>query len=339
MVKVKELFAKILQEIKKSVRMSGMVSSGSNLNNYTDTGAYAISSSLDVTPTNMPFNTTWGNLLVYKNSDSSNLITQLFTGAAGRTFVRNKTSETTWTDWVEFTRMFGNLGNGTDLNDVLTNGIYRVPSGDGYSFPNTPDNLTWGTLFVYGSNTGITVTQIFTTKTGFYYRTYSNSAWGDWLRMVNGVKGNAETDYRSGNVNLTPANIGAVPTTRTVNGHALSSNVTVTASDIGVSTGANKITYSSLSESADNISISANSATNVYIDIAVPTGSSRAAMSLRGYYIENASSSGANAANCGVDQVYFSASQNKYCVRVRNYASSLTANVKVTLYMSAAVTA
>ena len=27
---------------------------------------------------------------------------------------------------------------------------------------------------------------------------------------VKGVKGNAETDYRTGNVNLTPANIGAV---------------------------------------------------------------------------------------------------------------------------------
>ena len=51
---------------------------------------------------------------------------------------------------------------------------------------------------------------------------------------VTGVKGNAESSYRTGNVNLTPANIGAVPTSRTVNGHALSSNVTVTASDVGL---------------------------------------------------------------------------------------------------------
>lgn len=48
------------------------------------------------------------------------------------------------------------------------------------------------------------------------------------------VKGNAESSYRTGNVNLTPANIGAVPTTRTVNGKALSNNVNLTRSDIGL---------------------------------------------------------------------------------------------------------
>lgn len=51
---------------------------------------------------------------------------------------------------------------------------------------------------------------------------------------VTGVKGNEEILYRVGDVNLTPANIGAVPTSRTVNGHALSANVTVTASDVGL---------------------------------------------------------------------------------------------------------
>ena len=37
----------------------------------------------------------------------------------------------------------------------------------------------------------------------------------------------------SSNVILTPADVGAVPTSRTVNGHALSSNVTLTAEDVG----------------------------------------------------------------------------------------------------------
>ena len=57
---------------------------------------------------------------------------------------------------------------------------------------------------------------------------------GAQVNTITGVKGNAESTYRTGNVNLTPANIGAVPTSRTVNGHALSSNVTVTASDVGL---------------------------------------------------------------------------------------------------------
>ena len=37
----------------------------------------------------------------------------------------------------------------------------------------------------------------------------------------------------SSNVILTPADVGAVPNTRTINGHALSSNVTLTAADVG----------------------------------------------------------------------------------------------------------
>jgi len=37
--------------------------------------------------------------------------------------------------------------------------------------------------------------------------------WGTLTAGVSGVKGNAESSYRTGNVNLTPANIGAVKTT------------------------------------------------------------------------------------------------------------------------------
>ena len=49
---------------------------------------------------------------------------------------------------------------------------------------------------------------------------------------VSGVKGNAESTYRTGDVNLTAANVGAVPTSRTVNNKALSSNISLTASDV-----------------------------------------------------------------------------------------------------------
>lgn len=57
---------------------------------------------------------------------------------------------------------------------------------------------------------------------------------GAQVNTVTGVKGNAESTYRTGRVNLTSANIGAVPTSRTVNGKALSSNITLSASDIGL---------------------------------------------------------------------------------------------------------
>lgn len=51
---------------------------------------------------------------------------------------------------------------------------------------------------------------------------------------VTGVKGNAETVYRVGDVNLTPQNIGAVPTSTTVNGHALTGDITISKSDVGL---------------------------------------------------------------------------------------------------------
>lgn len=50
--------------------------------------------------------------------------------------------------------------------------------------------------------------------------------------IVTGVKGNSESSYRTGDVNITAANIGAVPTSRTVNSKALSSNITLSASDV-----------------------------------------------------------------------------------------------------------
>lgn len=50
---------------------------------------------------------------------------------------------------------------------------------------------------------------------------------GAQVNTVTGVKGDAESSYRTGRINLTPANIGAVPSGRTVNGLALSQNITI----------------------------------------------------------------------------------------------------------------
>lgn len=119
-----------------------------------------------------------------------------------------------------------------------------------------------------------------------YLKTLQPSEGGGGSGSVTGVKGDAENAYRTGNVNITAANVGAlpndtvipsktsdltndsgfistetdptvpswakasskpsytasevgaVPTSRKVNGHALSSDVTITASDVGVEAGA-----------------------------------------------------------------------------------------------------
>ena len=49
---------------------------------------------------------------------------------------------------------------------------------------------------------------------------------------------------KTGVVDLSASDVGAVPTSRTVNGHALSSNVTVTKSDVGLGSVANERQYS-----------------------------------------------------------------------------------------------
>lgn len=110
---------------------------------------------------------------------------------------------------------------------------------------------------------------------GIYYITSTAGSFasisfdvGDWLisngtawqkidnsDAVTGVKGNAESTYRIGNINITYSNLGtapianggtgattaaaaltalgAVPTTRTINGKTLSANITLSASDVG----------------------------------------------------------------------------------------------------------
>lgn len=52
------------------------------------------------------------------------------------------------------------------------------------------------------------------------------------LSIQDGGTGATTAEQARSNLEITPANIGAVPSSRTVNGKSLSSNVTITASDI-----------------------------------------------------------------------------------------------------------
>lgn len=70
---------------------------------------------------------------------------------------------------------------------------------------------------------------------------------GAQVNTVTGVKGSAEGSYRTGNIDLTPANIGAVPTGRTVNGKNLTQNISIDASDVGLGNVVNKTLTMTLS--------------------------------------------------------------------------------------------
>lgn len=134
-----------------------------------------------------------------------------------------------------------NLGSVTDPNDIATKQyVDSVAGGSG--------DITVNDLFELlqaGSNISLEIVD------GKVKVTATDT------NTVTRVKGNAESTYRSGDVNLTIANLGVnasttelnyvkgvtsaiqdqlntkVPTTRTVNGKALSSNISLTASDVG----------------------------------------------------------------------------------------------------------
>lgn len=116
-------------------------------------------------------------------------------------------------------------------------GRYNVPQGD----PQSADNSDYAFILGNGFNesqrsNALTIDfkgNVNIASGAKYKINGSNLSASDIANSVTGVKGNSESSYRTGNVNLTPANIGAVPTTRTVNNKALSSNITLSASDIG----------------------------------------------------------------------------------------------------------
>lgn len=81
---------------------------------------------------------------------------------------------------------------------------------------------------------------------------------GAQVNTVTGVKGSSESSYRIGQINITSANVGAVPTSRTVNGKSLSANISLTYTDVSaVPTGRkvnNKPLSSDITLSASDVS-------------------------------------------------------------------------------------
>ena len=91
-----------------------------------------------------------------------------------------------------------------DLNTYLTTGVYHIATQTATHAPST----NHGTLFV--DATVGTPYQVFKpdVESVFYTRYYYQSSWTNWVGSMTGVKGNSETSYRTGNVNITKANIG-----------------------------------------------------------------------------------------------------------------------------------
>lgn len=99
-----------------------------------------------------------------------------------------------------------------DFNNMTTPGIYTMRNASA----NKPASGSYFGLIVLKSDNGNYVEQIAFQENSYnlYIRTLSSSTWTEWKKVndgVSGIKGNAESTYRTGNVNLTPENIGAYP--------------------------------------------------------------------------------------------------------------------------------
>lgn len=108
----------------------------------------------------------------------------------------------------------------TDLNTLTTPGNYYCSnSSTAQSLTHSP-TTTWFYMFVSlndGYSTAWPSQEIVEGTTGKRYYRYKNGSndWVAWTTLTTRVKGSAESSYRSGDVNLTAANIGAAAASHT----------------------------------------------------------------------------------------------------------------------------
>lgn len=107
----------------------------------------------------------------------------------------------------------GRLTASDDLDNVSDDGFYDIVSTDQpVHIPSDCGGMN-ACVEVFNLPEIETIYQryhIFQGGVFTYSRRKFNGAWSNWVAYTFGVKGNAEASYRSGNVNITPENIGAM---------------------------------------------------------------------------------------------------------------------------------
>ena len=103
---------------------------------------------------------------------------------------------------------------------------------DGAASTITDSNLTANRALISNGSGKVDVSAVTSTELGYLDGVTSNIQ--TQLNSKLSAAPVTSVNSKTGAVKLTAADVGAVPTTRTVNGHALSSNVTVSKSDVGL---------------------------------------------------------------------------------------------------------
>ena len=103
---------------------------------------------------------------------------------------------------------------------------------DGAASTITDSNLTANRALISNSSGKVDVSAVTSTELGYLDGVTSNIQ--TQLNSKLSTAPVTSVNSKTGAVKLTAADVSAVPTTRTVNGHALSANVTVSKSDVGL---------------------------------------------------------------------------------------------------------
>lgn len=120
----------------------------------------------------------------------------------------------------------------TSVGDIQTTLGSKQDVIDGAASTITDSNLTANRALISSGSGKVDVSAVTSTELGYLDGVTSNIQ--TQLNSKLSAAPVTSVNSKTGAVKLTAADVSAVPTTRTVNGHALSSNVTVSKSDVGL---------------------------------------------------------------------------------------------------------
>lgn len=120
----------------------------------------------------------------------------------------------------------------TSVGNIQTTLGSKQDAIDGAASTITDSNLTANRALISNGSGKVDVSAVTSTELGYLDGVTSNIQ--TQLNSKLSTAPVTSVNSKTGAVKLTAADVSAVPTTRTVNGHALSSNVTVSKSDVGL---------------------------------------------------------------------------------------------------------
>lgn len=170
----------------------------------------------------------FGNGVIFVQNRADAQIFQTITDIYGLSAERIRQSNGTWGAWKRCDpSAFAPSGYGLGTNGQLTNDWNTTTlSGFYYGKTNSPDGGWWAGV-VYAEGAGYAFQHLYkNASTAQKVRECNNGTWGAWVDV-------SPTAFAPATHTHTATDVGAVPTSRTVNGKALSRNISLSASDVG----------------------------------------------------------------------------------------------------------